>query len=142
MRELPLILPSSARSLLVGVPGPRSNAHLLRTHRPGLAKLLRVLQQTAPSRGEVVLGDGVEVTAETAQASPVRRGCRYLEIADTVPEYLDPDLRVDDHAVDRPVDVQSVRDGVRNVHLLPVHLHPHFLAKVHFQVADLQHVGS
>lgn len=83
----------------------RSDAHLLRTHGPRLAKLLRVLQQSASSRGKIVFRDGIEVTAEAAQASPVRRGHRYLEIADTVPEYLDPDLRVHDYAVGCPIDV-------------------------------------
>lgn len=105
MINLPMILPSSATSLLVDVSGPRSDAHLLRAHRPRLAKLLRVLQQSTSSRSEVVFRDGVEVTAKAAQASSVRRRRRHLEITDTVPENLDPDLRVHDYAVDRPVDV-------------------------------------
>lgn len=135
-----MVLPSAAAFLPVGVSESRGAiAHLLGAHGPGLAELLRVLQQPAPSRGEVVLDLGIEVTAKAAQPAPVRRRRRHLEKADTVPQDLDPDLRIDDHAVGRTVDAQSVANAIRNVHPLPVHLHSHFLAKVHFQVADLQH---
>jgi len=133
-----VILSSSTTFLPVGIPESWSSiAHLLGTHSPGLTKLLWILQQPAASRSEVVLNLGIEVTAETAQTTHVRRRCGHFEKADTVPEDLDPDLRIDDHAVVCTDDVQSVSNGVRNVDPLPVHLHSHFLAKVHFQVTDL-----
>lgn len=100
-----MILPSSAASLPVDIPRLGSQARLLRAYGPGLAELLRVLQQPAPPRGKVVLGHGIEVTAEAAQTSLVRGGYRHLEKADAVPEDLDADLRVDDHAVGGAVDV-------------------------------------
>lgn len=93
------------------------------------------------SRREIVLGLGIEVTAETAQSTSVRRRHGHLEKADTVPENLDPDVRADDHVVDRTVDAQSVIDAIRKIHPLPVYLHPHFLTKIYFQVADLQRTG-
>jgi len=52
---------------------------------------------------------------------------------------LDPDPRIDNHTIIRTIDVQLISNAIRNIHFLPVHLHSHFLAKIHFQIADLQY---
>lgn len=100
-----MIFLPSATSLPVDIRESGPAARFPRAYHPRLAKLLHVLQQPALSRGEVVLGYGIEVTAKAAQALPIRRGCRHLEKADAVPEHLDPNLRVHDYAVGRTVDV-------------------------------------
>lgn len=104
---LPVILPSATTSLLVDISESRgSGAHFLGAHGPGLAELLRILYRPAASCNKVVLDLGIEITAETAQPTPIRGRRGYLEKADAVPEDLDPDLRVDDHTLGRTIDIQ------------------------------------
>lgn len=113
------------------------DATLLGPHQPRLTERLRILQQFAPSIGKVVLWQGIEIPAETAQTSPIRGRGGHFEEADPIPEYLDPDMRAHDYTVHRSVHVQPVDHAVGYLHLLPVHLHSHLLPEIHLRVAHL-----
>lgn len=138
---LPVILPTPA------TPGSIHIRHrfwpdatLLGSHQPRLTERLRILQQFAPSIGKVVLWQGIEIPAETAQTSPIRGRGGHFEEADPIPEYLDPDMRAHDYTVHRSVHVQPVDHAVGYLHLLPVHLHSHLLPEIHLRVAHLRDI--
>lgn len=116
------------------------DATLLGPHQPRLTERLRILQQFAPSIGKVVLRQGIEIPAETAQTSPIRGRGGHFEEADPIPEYLDPDMRAHDYTVHRSVHVQPVDHAVGYLHLLPVHLHSHLLPEIHLRVAHLRDI--
>lgn len=138
---LPVILPTPATSGAIHIDHRLwPHATFLGPHQPRLTERLRILQQFAPSIGEVVLWQGVEVPAETAQMSPIRSRGGHFEKADPIPENLDPDMRAHDYTVHRSIHVQPVDHAIRYLHLLPVHLHSHLLPEIHLRVTHLRDI--
>lgn len=134
----PVILPTPATSGAIHIDHRLwPHATFLGPHQPRLTERLRILQQFAPSIGEVVLWQGVEVPAKTAQMSPIRSRGGHFEKADPIPENLDPDMRAHDYTVHRSIHVQPVDHAIRYLHLLPVHLHSHLLPEIHLRVTHL-----
>lgn len=116
----------------------RFPAGFLRPNGPGLPKRIWILNKSPSSRSKIIFRHRVKITTQTTESFAITRGCRDLNESNSIPEYLDTDLGVHQNAVSSSVDLQLVRQPIRDIDLHPIHFDSHPLPEIYSQVSHLQ----